>query len=142
MRLRLGLALGAIVTLTGCATLFSDSVYPVAVASEPDGAEVEITDVDGGVVHRGRTPFQVDLDASGGYMTPARYTLEGEKGDEWSGVKVLRATIDGWYWGNLFLGGILGMLAVDPATGAMWALPARTTLQLRQDAAPSTKDPQ
>ena len=54
---------------------------------------------------------------------------------------MLRATIDGWYWGNLFLGGILGMLAVDPATGAMWALPARTTLRLRQDAA-STKDPQ
>ena len=28
--------------------------------------------------------------------------------------------MSGWYWGNLVLGGLIGMLAVDPATGAMW----------------------
>jgi len=30
--------------------------------------------------------------------------------------------VDGWYFGNLLLGGILGMLIVDPATGAMYKI--------------------
>ena len=34
----------------------------------------------------------------------------------------IRAGIDGWYFGNLLFGGIIGMLIVDPATGAMWKL--------------------
>lgn len=30
--------------------------------------------------------------------------------------------IDGWYFGNILLGGLFGMLIVDPATGAMYKL--------------------
>ena len=31
--------------------------------------------------------------------------------------------VDGWYiLGNLFFGGLIGWLIVDPATGAMWTL--------------------
>lgn len=30
--------------------------------------------------------------------------------------------VDGWYFGNLLLGGFLGMLIIDPATGAMWKI--------------------
>jgi len=30
--------------------------------------------------------------------------------------------INGWYFGNVLVGGLLGMLVVDPATGAMWKL--------------------
>ncbi|MEA4868986.1 MAG: hypothetical protein VB097_10905 [Rikenellaceae bacterium] len=30
--------------------------------------------------------------------------------------------IDGWYFGNILIGGVLGMLIVDPATGAMWKI--------------------
>lgn len=30
--------------------------------------------------------------------------------------------LDGWYFGNILLGGIIGMLIVDPATGAMWKI--------------------
>ncbi len=32
----------------------------------------------------------------------------------------LTPKMSGWYWGNLLFGGLIGMLAVDPATGAMW----------------------
>jgi hypothetical protein len=35
----------------------------------------------------------------------------------------LTADIDGWYFGNLLFGGLIGILIVDPATGAMWKLP-------------------
>lgn len=30
--------------------------------------------------------------------------------------------LNGWYFGNLLLGGVIGMLIVDPATGSMWKL--------------------
>ena len=34
----------------------------------------------------------------------------------------LTPRMSGWYWGNLLIGGLIGMLAVDPATGAMWSI--------------------
>lgn len=34
----------------------------------------------------------------------------------------LECTLNGWYAGNIFLGGIIGFLIVDPATGAMYKL--------------------
>jgi hypothetical protein len=30
--------------------------------------------------------------------------------------------LDGWYFGNILLGGVIGMLIIDPATGAMYKL--------------------
>ncbi|MDR1896957.1 MAG: hypothetical protein LBR10_09235, partial [Prevotellaceae bacterium] len=33
--------------------------------------------------------------------------------------------IDGWYFGNLLLGGWPGMLIIDPLTGAMWKIESR-----------------
>ena len=33
------------------------------------------------------------------------------------------SSLSGWYWGNIVFGGLIGMLIVDPATGAMYKLP-------------------
>ncbi|MBK9107742.1 MAG: hypothetical protein IPM92_05015 [Saprospiraceae bacterium] len=30
--------------------------------------------------------------------------------------------IIGWYWGNILFGGLLGILIIDPITGAMYKL--------------------
>ena len=30
--------------------------------------------------------------------------------------------MNGWYFGNILFGGLIGMIAVDPATGAMYTL--------------------
>ncbi|WP_174263189.1 CsgG/HfaB family protein [Citrifermentans bemidjiense] len=30
--------------------------------------------------------------------------------------------MNGWYWGNIVFGGVIGLLIVDPATGAMWKM--------------------
>lgn len=30
--------------------------------------------------------------------------------------------MDGWYFGNILFGGLIGFLIVDPATGAMYTL--------------------
>ena len=32
------------------------------------------------------------------------------------------ASVSGWYFGNLVFGGLIGMLIVDPLTGAMYNL--------------------
>jgi hypothetical protein len=34
----------------------------------------------------------------------------------------LDSSVSGWYFGNLLLGGLIGMLIVDPLTGAMYNL--------------------
>jgi hypothetical protein len=34
----------------------------------------------------------------------------------------VRGEVNGWYIGNLLFGGLIGFLAVDPSTGAMYTL--------------------
>jgi hypothetical protein len=47
----------------------------------------------------------------------------------------LTAKINGWYFGNLLFGGIIvGMLIVDPATGAMWTLKDTVVATFQQTA--------
>ncbi len=35
---------------------------------------------------------------------------------------ILEAGVNGWYFGNIIFGVLLGILIVDPATGAMWKI--------------------
>lgn len=37
-------------------------------------------------------------------------------------VITLNSRLNGWYFGNLFIGGLVGMLIVDPASGAMYKI--------------------
>jgi len=50
---------------------------------------------------------------------------------------VLKSTLDGWYFGNIMIGGLIGMLIVDPLTGAMYNLPDRVDVNLEQTVAAS-----
>jgi len=34
----------------------------------------------------------------------------------------VQGEVNGWYFGNVIFGGLIGLLAVDPATGAMYTL--------------------
>ena len=52
----------------------------------------------------------------------------------------IQSTIDGWYFGNILFGGLLGMLIVDPATGAMFKLPEKADGQLEEQLAENTSD--
>lgn len=108
--------------LSGCATLFSASAYDIRIDSEPDGAIVTVTDQAGDDVYQGETPTVVSLEASAGYFEGATYTVTVSHPDYRTQSVEISSTIDGWYWGNILLGGLIGMLAVDPVTGAMWTL--------------------
>jgi hypothetical protein len=112
---------GAVV-LAGCASIVSKSEYPVAITSNPIGADFVVKRDNGVPVASGVTPATIVLPASEGYFQPAKYTIEYKRKGVMQSVP-LTAKIDGWYFGNLLFGGvIIGMLIVDPATGAMWRL--------------------
>ena len=68
------------------------------------------------------SPSLVQLSARAGYFKPAQYTVKVYEDDKVVGSTSFFGKIDGWYWANLLGGGFLGMLIIDPATGAMWKL--------------------
>lgn len=124
-------SLSAATVLSGCASIFSEQTYPVQVTSEPSRASIEIKDEDGNVVYNGSTPATVKLTSSAGYFDGERYTVTFRKDGYDEEQFVINSGIDGWYWGNILLGGILGMLIIDPATGAMYDLPSKAGATLK-----------
>ncbi len=115
---------------TACSSIISDTDYPVAINSNPAGAEFRISNRDGQRIHNGTTPATVTLRSSAGYFRGESYSIELSKSGYTDRVYTLSSSIDGWYWGNILLGGIIGMLIVDPATGAMYNLPGRVDISL------------
>ena len=116
--------------VTGCATIVGQSEYPVVFDTEPSGARIVVTDRDGGLMYKGGTPVTLTLNSSAGYFRRAWYDVKASKEGFEPGTGLLTARVDPYYFCNIFFGGLIGMLIVDPATGAMYRLPAWITLQL------------
>jgi hypothetical protein len=121
--------------LCGCASIVSHSTWPVTFNTSPEGAEITITDSLGSVVQKGKTPLNLRLKSGAGFFTPAHYDMEVKLAGYTTARGRVDAEINGWYFGNLFIGGMLGMLIIDPATGAMWKLPPQYCLNLEKTAA-------
>uniref|UniRef100_UPI001C484916 hypothetical protein n=1 Tax=Pseudomonas sp. RW407 TaxID=2202894 RepID=UPI001C484916 len=137
MRIKLLAAiLSAPLLLSSCASIFTEQVYPVQVTSSPSGANVEIKDEDGNIVYNGITPATVKLEASAGYFDGQTYTVRFRKDGYADETTVIDSGVEGWYWGNLLLGGVLGMLIIDPSTGAMFDLPSKASTTMKETAAP------
>jgi len=116
------LALSSLVALSGCASIVSKSQYNVAVNSVPEGADFLIKDKSGRKVHSGRTPQTVSLNSDAGFFQGQTYQVDLSKEGYANTSTTLDSSINGWYWGNILFGGLVGLLIVDPATGAMWKL--------------------
>lgn len=69
----------------------------------------------------------------GGYFTPAEYTITFKKENFFEKTTVIKGKLDGWYIGNIFFGGLIGLLVVDPITGAMWRLPKIVSVSLDEN---------
>ena len=110
--------------LTNCASIVSKSNYPVTITSEnPVNFKIQNSST-GQIVHVGKTPSVANLQASNGWFKPAQYSIITQ-----NNAQSLNATLDGWYFGNIpLLAPILGMLIIDPATGAMWQLPPQCVI--------------
>ena len=119
--------------LQGCASILSNSAYPVLIESNPTGAEFVIKNSNGIEVALGQTPATVILESGAGYFKKADYTVQFFKPGFQSQTYRLKSYINGWYWGNVL--NPIGMVLVDPATGAMWRLPLRLTASLPKETA-------
>ncbi len=117
------LAVALSVSLTGCATIFSKNQYPVNISSSPEGASYTITNRAGQTIQQGMTPETITLKSSAGYFKGERYLLTFNKPGHEQQQFTLESGISGWYAGNILFGGLLGLLIIDPATGAMFTLP-------------------
>jgi len=116
------LSLFIVLFSTSCATIVSKSTYPVSINSEPSGADVTIANSDGHTVYTGRTPAFIQLESSKGYFQREEYLITFQKEGYETTLQPITTRIDGWYWGNLVFGGVLGLLVVDPITGSMFKL--------------------
>jgi len=126
--------------VVGCASIVSKSDYPVSFNSDPSGAKVIITDVKAGrVVYEGKTPCTITLKAKHGFFSSAKYSVSFKLPGYETQTISLEANLDGWYFGNILFGGLIGILIVDPATGAMWKLPDNISVTLQKTGGISMK---
>jgi len=126
--------LAASAVITGCATIVHSGPRSISVASSPPGAKVSIYDRANTLVQQNTTPFVAQLPASYGYFKGQQYRLVFELPAHQTTEVSLKATVSGWYAGNLIFGGLIGMLIVDPLTGAMYNL---TPEKIEQPLTPS-----
>lgn len=108
---------------SGCASIVSKSAYPVQITSSPEGATFAIKNSSGRTIQKGMTPSVVMLDSGAGFFRGETYRVKFEKEGYETSVAEIDTSLDPWYIGNILFGGLIGLLIVDPATGAMWKLP-------------------
>jgi hypothetical protein len=114
--------IGACGALSACATIVHSGPRAISVASAPDGAKVSIYDRSNTLVMTNTTPFVAQLSTKYGYFKGQNYRLVFEMPAHATAEVNLTSSVSGWYFANLVFGGGIGMLIVDPLTGAMFNL--------------------
>jgi hypothetical protein len=107
MRLKTFFAFMAVL-LAGCASIISGTDQKITFKSEPEGATVTVA---GRVL--GKTPLTVDVDKD--KNLPLTFEKEGYK----TYTTQLSTRVDGWFWGNIVIGGLLGS-TTDGMSGGMY----------------------
>lgn len=110
------------ILFSSCASIVSKSSYPISINSAPSEAKIVIKDKKGIEIFTGQTPTTLKLKAGSGFFGKARYQVTFSKTGYDTKTVPVEFKLDGWYFGNILLGGLIGMLIVDPATGAMYKL--------------------
>lgn len=114
---------GVLIVTTGCASIFNGGHRQVMIDSNPQGAGFTITNPDTQeIVTTGTTPQEVTLDPYGGYLRGQPYVVTLDLPNYPQGRQRIEPSISGWFFGNILIGGLIGMLAVDANTGDMWNL--------------------
>ncbi len=92
----------------GCASIMSGTKQKIAVNSEPSGADIKIEPGD----LTAKTPTVLTLKRKDG---PYRLTISMPGYEPYE--VYIKASTNGWIWGNILIGGIIGV-AIDYSTGA------------------------
>ncbi len=97
-------------TASSCATVKHGTMQPISVKSDPPNAEIRVNGMSAG-----RTPTVLNLSRTSTGTGTVRVELDGYRPVD---VPVKRR-LSGAFWGNLLIGGVIGM-GVDLISGA-WA---------------------
>ncbi len=125
--------IGFIATLSvGCASIFNGKLDTVEFTSQPTGASIDIITPENEVIHTGTTPFSVTLERGRGFFKAADLTARASHPTAGARELPIKSSIAPWYWGNILLGGLPGMLIVDPLTGAMYNFPETIDINLNE----------
>lgn len=117
-----------------CASIIHGKSQDIFISSQPKGAKILVDDKDFGL-----TPKTLGLPRMGRMegepSTKKEYkitiTLEGYMPYE----TILQRRVDGWFYGNLLIGGIIGIV-VDAVTGSMYKLtPNQISAQMKMNGA-------
>ncbi len=121
---RLVALLFGLLPFLGCATIIKGSDQNVSFRSDPEGAKVSVYSPEGMLMADGKTPVTLPLRKGDGFFQSAKYKVVFEApGYEKKEIWLTGSLEAGWYLaGNLLVGGLIGWLIVDPASGAMWNL--------------------
>jgi hypothetical protein len=108
---------------SGCASIMCSDHKTINISSEPSEAKFTIKDRYGKDVVQGVSPTNVTLKRGSGYFQAGDYTIEFEKAGYQKHTQPIKQDYEtGWYFGGniIVFGGLIGLLVVDPLTGAMW----------------------
>lgn len=116
-KLRLAsVAIACVAGTTGCATILGGgSTQPVSIKSTPASARFVVRSSSGIEMASGQTPETITLPRKNEYQL--EFTAPGYQTQK---IALTKGT-NGWIWGNLFIGWIVGF-AVDFATGSAYKL--------------------
>ena len=142
---------GLIISSVGCASIVNGPKKSVQFDTKPAGVTVSIVDKKGEpvVVQDAETkedltsfttPRQVRMRRGAGFFSSQTYTITLSKEGYKDVTQEVKSTVNGWYIGNVFFGGVIGLLIVDPATGAMWTLPDNVVGNLQPLSSTKTGD--
>lgn len=110
--------------VSSCATIVSGSKQNVKFSSNPSSATIFIDEVE-----VGKTPFEIKLARKSEHSVVLK--LDGYQTYETK----LTKKFNGWYIGNIFFGGLLGLI-IDPITGAIYNLsPEQVDAQMNKGTA-------
>ena len=114
------LLIGSLLLLSGCCSIVDSSHETVSFNTNVDNATIKITNKKHAVIYEGKAPTTISLKKKSGFFSGETYRIQATKNGYINSEQVLDTRLNGWYWGNILFGGLIGMLIVDPATGAMW----------------------
>jgi hypothetical protein len=110
--------------MSSCATIISGSKQNVRFSSNPSTATIFIDEVE-----VGKTPFEIKLARISEHSVMLK--LDGYQTYQTR----LTKSFNGWYIGNILIGGIIGLI-IDPITGAMYNLtPDQVNAQMNKGTA-------
>lgn len=96
--------------ISACATIVDGKRETVSFSSEPPGAQIIINGK-----AMGMTPASIVLERGDYDKANVVFKKEGYQDQQ----ATIQTSLNGWFWGNIILGGLIGS-TTDSLSGAMW----------------------